>query len=79
MSWTEIPGGMVTNLPVVATVDRDGELYVFATETDQRIYFNRQAGEEWAGWTPFLELCKRSSPLRPLVTFRAVSSCFIPA
>jgi hypothetical protein len=78
MSWTEIPGGMVTNLPVAATVDR--ELYVFATGTDQRIYFNRQGRRGMGGLDPISWNCANEvRPSRPLVTFRAVSWCFIPA
>ncbi|MGH3624045.1 MAG: hypothetical protein ACRDQ5_20015 [Sciscionella sp.] len=53
MSWTELPGGAVTNFPVAATISRDGELYVFITGTDQQIYFNHTTGEDWAGWTLF--------------------------
>jgi len=52
MGWTEIPGGMVTSLPLAAAIDVDGDLFVFAVGPEQGVYCNRRTGDTWdASWT----------------------------
>ncbi|MEO3796894.1 TetR family transcriptional regulator [Nonomuraea sp. B10E15] len=42
--------GLVTNLAVAMAYGRDGELFVFATGLDQRIFVNRRPADAWLGW-----------------------------
>lgn len=52
MSWTEIPGGMTTELPPAMIIGPDGDLFVFAVGTDQAVYVNRRVEKVWeSSWT----------------------------
>ncbi|MFB7943334.1 hypothetical protein ACFC6L_00290 [Kitasatospora phosalacinea] len=52
MSWTQVPGGMTTALPVAAAIAADDELFVLAVGADQGVYYNVNAGGSWAAaWT----------------------------
>ncbi|WP_123666965.1 hypothetical protein [Actinocorallia herbida] len=52
MSWTEIPGGMLTTLPPAAVLTTDGTLYAFVVGQDQAVYVNKKTGGAWAtSWT----------------------------
>jgi hypothetical protein len=49
-TWTEIPGGGTTNLPVAATTFGD-KIYLFAIGgQDHAHYINSFDGTSWAGW-----------------------------
>ena len=63
MGWTEIPGNMLTNLPVAASVGRDGGLYVFAVGTDQILYFNHFEAGNWIGWARFPQGARTTCPV----------------
>ncbi|MFD7733927.1 hypothetical protein ACFV6F_26555 [Kitasatospora phosalacinea] len=52
MSWTQVPGGMTTALPVAAAIAADDKLFVFAVGEDQGVYYNVNSGGAWGtAWT----------------------------
>ncbi|BAJ32702.1 hypothetical protein KSE_69440 [Kitasatospora setae KM-6054] len=52
VSWTQIPGGMTTALPVAAAIAAGDKLFVLAVGEDQGVYYNVNTGGAWAtAWT----------------------------
>ncbi|MGB3442632.1 MAG: hypothetical protein WBA97_28140 [Actinophytocola sp.] len=50
MTWKEIPGDALTDLPVVAA-STDDHVFIFLTGTDRQIYVNRlDQDDAWTGW-----------------------------
>ncbi|QFZ20750.1 hypothetical protein [Saccharothrix syringae] len=63
MGWTEIPGGALTDLPVTAVADGNGELLAFIVGTDRQIYVNQSKGGDWVGWSSVPGGAKTTQPV----------------